>query len=92
MAFVVNAMGDALHCMLDVTVVYPNGRPTMLDLFADRVGEVRVHIRELPIPRELRSGDYQSDPALRQRAQDWVNAVWAQKDEIAGRMAGKLTG
>lgn len=84
-AFVLGAMGDALHSILDVTLVYPNGRPTLVDLFADRVGEVHVHVRELPIPAELRSGDYQNDPAFRERVQNWINAVWTAKDAtIAG--------
>ena len=75
-----DAMGRALHSILDVTIVYPGGRPTMLDLFADRVSEVRVHIRELPIPDELLGGDYQNDPAFRERAQGWLNEVWVEKD------------
>jgi 1-acyl-sn-glycerol-3-phosphate acyltransferase len=81
-AFVLNAMGEALHSILDVTLVYPNGRPTLVDLFADRVGEVRVHIRELSIPAELRGGDYQNDPEFRARAQRWINGLWSEKEAI----------
>ena len=38
--------------------------PTIADLFADRVPEVRVHIREMPIPPSLSAGDYQNDAAF----------------------------
>lgn len=79
-AFVLNALGDALHAILDVTVVYPDGRPTLLDLFADRIREVRVHVRELPIPIGLSAGDYQNDAAFRELAQDWINTLWIDKD------------
>ncbi len=79
-AFVLDAMGRALHSILDVTIVYPGGTPTMLDLFANRVREVRVHIRELPISQELLGGDYQNDPAFRERMQGWLNEVWEEKD------------
>lgn len=85
-AFVLNALGDALHSILDVTVVYPYGRPTLLDLFADRVREVRVHVRELPIPVGLSAGDYQNDAAFRELVQDWVNALWTQKDATIARL------
>ena len=85
-AFVLDAMGDALHSILDVTIVYPQGRPTLVDLFADRVGEVHVHIRELPIPAELRSGDYQNDPAFRERVQGWINTLWTAKDAAITRL------
>ncbi len=68
-------MGEGLQVILDVTVVYPGGQPTLLDLFADRVGEVRVDVLERPIPRELASGDRQNDAAFRERFQAWVNAL-----------------
>lgn len=79
-AFVLNALGDALHAILDVTIVYPNGRSSLRDLFADRTEEVRVHVRQLPIPADLAAGGYESDPTARERAQAWVNELWAQKD------------
>jgi 1-acyl-sn-glycerol-3-phosphate acyltransferase len=81
-AFVLDAMGRALHSILDVTIVYPGGRPTMFDLFADRVREVRVSIRERPIPAELLAGDYQNDPAFRERMQNWLNELWTDKDRV----------
>jgi 1-acyl-sn-glycerol-3-phosphate acyltransferase len=80
-AFVLDAMGNAMHAILDVTIVYPHGVPTIVDLFADRVPEVRIHIRELPIPRELVGGDYQNDASYRERFQMWLNRLWADKDE-----------
>lgn len=85
-AFVLDALGDALHAILDVTIVYPDGQPTLLDLLADRVGEVRLHVRELPIPAGLVAGDYQNDAAFRELAQGWVNALWEQKDATIARL------
>lgn len=79
-AFVLDAMGRALHSILDVTIVYPDGRPSMLDLFANRVREVRVNIRERAIPAELLGGDYQNDPLFRERVQGWLNELWLEKD------------
>jgi 1-acyl-sn-glycerol-3-phosphate acyltransferase len=80
-AFVLDAMGDAMHSILDVTIVYPHGVPTIADLFADRVPEVRVHIRELPIPPALVGGDYQNDAPFRELFQTWMNRLWEEKDE-----------
>jgi 1-acyl-sn-glycerol-3-phosphate acyltransferase len=85
-AFVLDAMGEALHSILDVTIAYPQGRPTFGDLFADRVGEVRIHIVQREIPNELLRGDYQNDAAARLRAQTWINALWAEKDARLSRM------
>jgi 1-acyl-sn-glycerol-3-phosphate acyltransferase len=91
-AFVLDAMGEAMHSILDVTIVYPHGIPTIGDLCADRVPEVRVHIRELPIPRGLASGDYQNDAAFREQFQAWMNQLWLEKNArvAALREMGKV--
>jgi 1-acyl-sn-glycerol-3-phosphate acyltransferase len=79
-AFVLNAMGDIIRSVVDVTIVYPGGRPTIMDLLAGRVRKVRVLVRELPIPADLAGGDYQNDPAYRERFQHWITALWTEKD------------
>lgn len=88
-AFVLGAMGDALQCVLDVSIVYPGGRPTMWDLVAGRVGEIRLQVRERPVPAGFAAADYENDRAFRTRFQQWLNAVWMEKDaEIAQLLAG----
>jgi 1-acyl-sn-glycerol-3-phosphate acyltransferase len=84
-AFVLNAMGDILQSVIDVTVVYPEGRPTFIDLLAGRVSSVRVLVRELPIPKDLLGGDYENDAAYRARFQQWVSTLWAEKDALLAR-------
>lgn len=85
LAFVLDAMGDALHAILDVTIVYPNGAGGMADLIAGRVRDIRVHMRELPIDGDLR-GDYEGDAEFRGRFQTWVNTLWQDKDARIARM------
>jgi 1-acyl-sn-glycerol-3-phosphate acyltransferase len=88
-AFVLEAMGDILQSVVDVTIVYPGGRPTVIDLLAGRVGEVRLHVRELPIPSDLIGGDYEHDTAYRERFQAWLNALWAAKQARIDAMQRK---
>ncbi len=83
-AFVLEAMGESLHAVLDATVVYPAGIPGMRDLLAGRIPEVRVYLRELPVPREL-AGDYEHDPACRVRVQRWINEIWRDKDALLAK-------
>lgn len=79
-AFVLQAMGGLFHAMLDVTLVYPGGRPTIYDLLAGRVREVRIVVRQRPIPREFLDGDYENDADFRTRLQQWLNGIWREKD------------
>jgi len=84
-AFVLDAMGEALHAIVDVTIVYPQGPCTIADLIAGRVREIRVHVRERPLGREL-IGSYDEDAAFRGRVKAWMNALWRDKDAQAARM------
>ena len=84
-AFVLDAMGDALHAILDVTIVYPEGPCTMMDLIAGRVHEVRVHVRKRSLSPEL-IGSYEEDPAFRGFIKSWINRVWQDKDAQMDRM------
>jgi 1-acyl-sn-glycerol-3-phosphate acyltransferase len=84
-AFVLQAMGDALHTIIDVTIVYPSGKPSFADLFANRIPEVRVYARDLEIPQDLVQSNYAHDVQARSRVQSWINTVWKEKDELLSR-------
>ena len=88
-AFVLDAMGEGLHAILDVTIAYPGGRPSMIDLLADRVPAIHVHVRQRAIPQELLHGDYQNDRAFRVRFQQWMNGLWREKDADVARLLGE---
>ena len=79
-AFVLDAMGDALHAVVDVTLRYPLGRPTLLDLLGGRVRRIEVRVRTFAIPDDMLGGDYENDPVYRERFQRWINGLWAEKD------------
>ena len=85
-AFVLDAMGSGLHGILDISIAYPGGIPTMMDLIANRVPEVRVLVRPRPLPADLMHGDYQNDRAFRARFQQWMNGVWQDKDADLSRL------
>jgi 1-acyl-sn-glycerol-3-phosphate acyltransferase len=81
-AFVLDAMGNALHSVLDITIDYPAGTPTLMDLIAGRIPQVNIHIRQREIPEDLLQCSYEKDAAARVRFQRWINAIWADKDAL----------
>ena len=80
-AFAINAMGDQFDCLLNVTIVYPEGVPSFVDFLMGRMHKVKVRIEELEIPAHFPSGDYTNDPDFRQEFQDWVHQLWLEKDQ-----------
>ena len=85
-AFVLDAMGDVLSGVVDVTIAYSGGRPTLADLLAGRVKQIYVSIRIRPLPSELLNGDYDNDIDHRRRSQAWVQQLWEQKNADLERL------
>jgi hypothetical protein len=79
-AIALATLGDRFDALLDVTIVYPDGPPTVWQLLSGQVRQVVVDIRRQPIPAALTAGDYATDPAMRGQVQDWINGLWRDKD------------
>jgi len=79
-AFVLEAMGDHLTCLVDVTIVYPDGVKNIWEFLCGKVLRIKVRVETMPIAQELRQGDYFDDKKYRISAQRWVNALWRKKD------------
>lgn len=84
-AFVLDAMGESMKSILDVTIVYSDGRPTLMDLFAGRIRHVQVDIVEREIRPDL-IGDYANDNAFRIHFHAWLNSVWHEKQKTIERL------
>ena len=79
-AFVLDAMGEQLESMVDVTIHYPAGRPTFWDLLCGRIPQVVMRVRKREIPTQFLGRSYDSDAEYRQEFQQWVNQLWQEKD------------
>ncbi|MCF8045547.1 MAG: acyltransferase [Desulfarculaceae bacterium] len=78
-AFVLGAMGEVLHKIIDVTIVYPDGTPSFWEYISGRCKRVIVDIELLPITDEL-LGDYFTDPVFKKKFCDRLNRLWTEKD------------
>lgn len=78
-AFVLNAMGEQMTSILDVTIVYPQGAVSFWDMLCGRLQEVVVRVREIPVTEKLQ-GDYFNDDTYRTWFQEWLNRLWLEKD------------
>ncbi len=85
-AFTLSALGEKLNSLLDVTIVYPDGVKGFWEFLGGRVRRVIVEVRQLKIPQDLFTGDYESDPEFRKRFQQWIGDFWAQKDRRIGEL------
>lgn len=81
MAFVLSAMGEYLHSILDVTIAYPGGAESLWEFLCSRYTEIKVRVRVLPI-NSTHIGDYFNDEKFRNQFNEWLNSFWADKDKL----------
>jgi len=84
-AFVLDAMGEQLESIIDVTIHYPDGAPGFWDLLCGRVRRIDVQFEELAIPGEFLGKSYDQDEQYRLAFQQWINRLWERKDQRLNR-------
>ncbi|MEY8214532.1 MAG: acyltransferase [Colwellia sp.] len=78
-AFVLDAMGEHLTTIVDVTIHYPDGIPTFVDFLCGRIKTVQVEVHTLEIGEVLK-GDYFNDRSYKISFQKWLMQFWHDKD------------
>ena len=78
-AFVLDAMGEHLNKIVNVTIYYPEGIPNFNDFISGKVKRIEVMIETMPIEKKLK-GDYFNDRATKIHFQKWVNQLWQNKE------------
>ena len=77
--YVLSAMGDNIHKILNVTLVYPGGIPGFASFFSGKIGKVVIDIEEIPVTEDI-IGDYLNDDIFRKDFQQKINRLWRDKD------------
>ncbi|MGD9052169.1 MAG: acyltransferase [Desulfobacterales bacterium] len=79
-AFVLSSMTEQIHRILDVTIVYPDGVSSFWALLCGKIRNIKVRVRSLPVSPEM-LGDYANDEQFRAGLQQWLNDLWAEKNQ-----------
>jgi len=85
-AFVLGSLGEQIHRVLDVTIVYPDGISNFWALLCGKIRKIKVRVRYLPVSPEL-LGDYVNDGHFRAGLQRWLNNIWAEKNQYIEEMS-----
>ena len=85
LSLAINALGDDMDGILDMTIVYPDGVPTYGDLWKGNIKRLGVDVRHIKMPDALfiaiQNGGYENDEAVKAQMFDWVEDIWQQKDQ-----------
>ncbi len=72
-------MGEFLHKIIDATIVYPEGSPTLWTFMSGRTKKIIVDFQVLPVTDSL-AGDFAEDNLFKERFCNWLNDLWEEKD------------
>lgn len=78
--YTLNAMGDQLAGIIDVTLVYePSDRPLAWSWLCGEQRNTHVSVRLLPLPEAVLKADGDKQ---RRAAQQWLHGLWQEKDAL----------
>lgn len=89
---VLEAMGEQFTDLLDVSILYPQGRARFSDLFSGNISEVQVDVKTYAIPSEVLSADSMKTGEKHNRVKKWLKQIWLAKDKKLSQMRRKEGG
>ncbi|MBJ9955093.1 MULTISPECIES: acyltransferase [Acinetobacter] len=89
LALALNILGDQIDALVDMTIVYPDGAPGYGEFWLGEVPRIAVNMRKIEIPDWVLGGNYEDDAEYRQRFQNWVDELWAEKDQLISTIKEK---
>jgi 1-acyl-sn-glycerol-3-phosphate acyltransferase len=87
-SFVLDAMGEHLTTIVDVTIHYPDGIPSFSDFLCGRVKEVNVEVHTLSIKDEF-DKEFVTERANKVAFQKWLTQFWHDKDTRLSQLMDK---
>ena len=82
-SYVVDALKDKIHKVLDVTIVYRGTVPSFWQLLQGRCPHVDVLVRCLELPSAVTEARDAAE--VRERLRPWIESLWQDKDLRLGR-------
>ena len=76
--YVIKDMGDYLHKLIDVTIVYPDGTPTFWQFVKGECRSVKFVVSHHEIPGEVL---VDNDIERRSSLSAWIKTIWKHKDQ-----------
>ena len=85
-SFVVSAMGEKIHNLLDVTIVYSDKQHSLWDFLCHRVEAITIQVDNLSIPSQFVNCALVDNEQMQTEFRHWLNEQWLQKDALIGKL------
>jgi len=85
---VLYSFDDALDYLIDVTIVYPHGKPDVWQFVSGQVRKIIVRIQLRPIADGLRGVNFRKDGAAKGQLNEWLKDIWLEKEHDISQILG----
>lgn len=85
-SFALGTLGEKVHSLLDVTILYPQGGLSFWDFLCGRLNQVKIYIQQIEIPKQFTTMAITENDALQSEFRRWLNTQWALKDHLLTNM------
>jgi 1-acyl-sn-glycerol-3-phosphate acyltransferase len=86
---VLYSFDDALHSLIDVTIIYPDGTPTLWHFVSGQIRKISVHIQLRSIDAEIRGRNFREDGVAKSHLKTWLNDIWEEKERFISNALDK---
>jgi 1-acyl-sn-glycerol-3-phosphate acyltransferase len=78
--YAIESLGERVHRLIDLTIIYPDGAPRFWAFLCGRCPRAHVEVRTSVLAPELIDAAANLDDGGRELLQDWINGLWQTKD------------
>lgn len=88
---VLYSFDEALDAVIDVTIVYPDGVPTVWQLVSGQIKKIVVHIQLRPVDATVRGRNFREDSEAKAALKKWLDNIWNEKEARINKELQKYT-
>ena len=78
---VLYSFDEALDKLIDVTIIYPHGTPSLWQFVSGQVSQIDVRVRLLPIGEEVRGKNFRKNAQAKKSLKEWLGEIWVEKEQ-----------
>jgi len=82
---VLYSFDDALDALIDVTITYPDGTPSVWQYISGQIKNISVDIQLRPIGKNVRGRNFREDSDAKRGLKTWLDGIWQEKEQYITR-------
>jgi 1-acyl-sn-glycerol-3-phosphate acyltransferase len=79
---VLYSFDGTLEGLIDVTIIYPDGPPSVWQFVSGQVSKIIVRVQLRPLADDLQAVNFREDGNAKSKLKDWLNQIWKEKNDM----------